>query len=110
MFRQQLDEISLFAHFSKKLDELHSEKINDTANSLPLLSKKIINNATSLIIKKNNYFLIEENILIDEEIKFNDQGKKSLKEDVVKKTIVAKVPEKKKKSKEKQKKERKEGN
>lgn len=26
--------------------ELHSEKINDTANSLPLLSKKIINNAS----------------------------------------------------------------
>ena len=26
--------------------ELNSEKINDTANSLPLLSKKIINNAS----------------------------------------------------------------
>ena len=26
--------------------ELHSEKINDTANSLPQLSKKIINNAS----------------------------------------------------------------
>ena len=26
--------------------ELHSEKINDTANSLPILSKKIINNAS----------------------------------------------------------------
>ena len=28
------------------LSELHSEKINDTANSLPRLSKKIINNAS----------------------------------------------------------------
>ena len=45
------------------------------------LEKKIINNATSFIVKKNNSFLIEENILIDEEIKFNDEGKKSLKED-----------------------------
>ena len=30
----------------KRFSELHSEKINDTANSLPLLSKKIINNAS----------------------------------------------------------------
>ena len=64
------------------------------------LEKKIINNATSFIVKKNNSYLIEENILTDEEIKFNDESKKSLKEDVAKKTIVAKVPEKKKKSKE----------
>ena len=60
------------------------------------LEKKIINNATSFIVKKNNSFLIEENILIDEEIKFYDEGKKLLKEDVIKKTINAKIPEKKK--------------
>ena len=30
----------------QSFSELHSEKINDTANSLPQLSKKIINNAS----------------------------------------------------------------
>ena len=30
----------------ESFSELHSEKINDTANSLPILSKKIINNAS----------------------------------------------------------------
>ena len=36
----------------KKFTELHSEKINDTANSLPLLSKKVI----------------KDNVKIDEEL------------------------------------------
>ena len=72
-----------FKNISFKIPNLNS----------PKLEKKIINNATSFIVKRNNAFLIEENIILDEELNLNKEDNIMLKEEVT----VAKLIEKEEK-------------
>jgi len=75
-----------FKNISFKIPNLNS----------PKLEKKIINNATSFIVKRNNAFLIEENIILDEELNLNKEDNIMLKEEVT----VAKLTEKEETTKE----------